>query len=310
MKRSFTHIFSAILAFLFLMTAMPFAAAEEAAPLRIVSTIFPGYDFAKQLAGDHAQITILLPPGSDSHTFDPTPQDMLTVQNADLFIYNGGESDAWVLRMLDALGEDAPETFVMMDHSAPCEEDHDHAAHDHEHAADEHVWTSPKNVMSIADGLTEKLCLIRPSLADTFRAGNEAFQSELSLLDEALRQLAADGSGVTLVFGDRFPFRHLAQEYGFSYEAAFPGCSEDSEPGIKTITALVSLMKEENTPVVFHIEFSSTKTAQILAEETGAKMLLLHSCHTVSTEEIEAGATYLSLMWQNVDHLREALLCP
>ena len=301
---------SLLLALLMLLAlALPANAQEE--PLQIVATIFPAFDFAREIAGGNAQVSLLLPPGTDSHSFDPTPQDILAIQNADLFIYNGGESDVWVARLLESLGDDAPETFVMMEHVDVCleAEGHDHHDHDHDHdqLLDEHVWTSPRNVMTIAQGLTDKLCLIRPELADAFRQNNATFQQSLTELDAALAEVTSTGVRTTLVFGDRFPFRHLAHAYGLDCHAAFPGCSEDSEPSIKTIASLVKLIREENIPVIFHIEFSNTQTAGILAEETDAKIMLLHSCHTVSQQDIDAGATYLGLMWQNVDALKEAL---
>jgi len=306
MKRFFSLIMVGLL------LCFPYGAwADGGEPLRIVATIFPGYDFARQIAGENAELTLLLPPGSDIHSFDPTPQDMIAIQNADLFIYNGGESDEWVLRLLESLGEDAPETFVMMDHVTAEVAGHDHD-HDHDHGhhgevLDEHVWTSPKNVMQIAAALCEKLCTLCPEKAETFVANEAAFQTELQKLDESLTELAHNSKRNLLIFGDRFPFRHLAAAYDFHYEAAFPGCSEDSEPSIKTIGHLVSIIREEEIPVVFHIEFSNRRTADILAEETGAKVLLLHSCHSVSAEDISSGVTYVSLMWQNVAALKEAL---
>lgn len=307
MNKLFFRLFAAIL--LLTLLAAPVQAQEE--PLQIVATIFPGFDFAREIAGNNAEVTLLLPPGTDSHSFDPTPQDILAIQNADLFIFNGGESDVWVTRLLESLGDDAPETFIMMEHVDVCieAEGHDHHDHDHDHdqLLDEHVWTSPRNVMTIAQGLTDKLCQIRPELADVFQQNNAAFQQSLADLDAALAEVISTGKRTTLVFGDRFPFRHLAAAYGLDCHAAFPGCSEDSEPSIKTISSLVKLIREENIPVVFHIEFSNTQTAGILAEETDAKILLLHSCHTVSQQDIDAGASYLGLMWQNVDALKEAL---
>lgn len=303
--------FGLILVALLVLAAFSGAVAKEPAPLKIVSTIFPGFDFARQLAGENAEIIILLPPGSDSHSFDPTPQDILAIQNADLFIYNGGESDEWVRRLLESLGEDAPCTFAMMEHVTAEVAGHDHDHHHdhghHEEPLDEHVWTSPKNVMQIVAALQDTLCLIRPEWAETFAANGERYQQELAALDASFAELAEMSGGRPLIFGDRFPFRHLAAAYDFHYEAAFPGCSEDSEPSIKTIARLVSIIREENIPVVFHIEFSSRKTADILAEETGAKVLLLHSCHTVSTEDIASGTTYVSLMQQNIAALKEAL---
>lgn len=312
MKKSLTVLLSLLLISTFLLS---FAYGQEATAekIQIVATIFPAFDFARQIAGENADVTLLLPPGSDSHSFDPTPQDILAIQNADLFIFNGGESDVWVRRLLDSLGTDAPQVFIMSECIPQDEALHQHTENDshHDHAhdeqLDEHIWTSPRNVMLIAAGLSEKLSALSPELAKSFEQNQTAFQQELVKLDAALTEVTANGLRHTIVFGDRFPFRHLTNAYCLEAESAFPGCSEDSEPSIKTLARLTKLIRGEQIPVIFHIEFSNTRTADILAEETDAKVMLLHSCHTVSHEEIDEGVTYLSLMWQNVDALKEAL---
>lgn len=307
---------------------------QSAAPLQIVTLIFPSYDFARQVAGEEAQVHQLIPPGADSHSYEPSPRELQTIQQADLFIYTGGESDSWIERILQSMGEDAPETLRMMDvvtalaeeHTASMRSDHghdhahDHAHeeatctdeshdHDHEHAEemDEHVWTSPKNAILIVEAIADRLCAIRPEADAFFRANAAAYTEQIRQIDQAFADVVADGQRDLIIFGDRFPLRYFAAEYGLRYDAAFPGCSEDSEPGVRTVISLVDTVRAEKIPVVFHIEYSSQKTARILAEETGAKLLLFHSCHTVSAADIEAGATYVTLMQQNVEALKEAL---
>ncbi|MBE5801456.1 MAG: zinc ABC transporter substrate-binding protein [Clostridiales bacterium] len=293
------------------------AVADE--PLQIVATVFPGFDFARQVAGEEAQVTMLIPAGSDSHSYEPSPRDLLMIQNADLFIYTGGESDDWIERILTSMGEDAPCTLRMMDvvtvleeeHSANMEpvHNHDHAHHDHEHSdeMDEHVWTSPRNAMAIVEAVADKLSSLRPEAETVFWDNAVRYIGQISLVDQAFRQVVAEGQRTLVIFGDRFPLRYFAAEYGLCYDAAFPGCSEDSEPSVRTVISLVDTVRREQIPVVFYIEYSSQKTARILAEETGATTLLFHSCHTVSAQEIENGTTYVSLMWNNVDALKEAL---
>ena len=290
--------------------------AEEPARLRLVAAVFPAYDFARVVAGDAAEVTLLLPPGADAHSYEPTPQDMIAIQNADLFLYTGGESDTWLERVLASLGDAAPETFAMADCVTLLEEEHSQSmapehGHDHEEDGheemDEHVWTSPKNVQRIVHALRERLCALSPENAGLFTRNEAAYQQELSALDQRFETIVAEGRRDLIVFGDRFPFRYFAAAYGLRYDAAFPGCSEDSEPSVKTIVSLIRTIREEQIPVIFYIEFSSRKTADILAEETGAKELLLHSCHTVSQQEMDEGASYLTLMNRNADALKEAL---
>ena len=292
--------------------AAPALASEET--LSVVCTIFPAYDFTRQLAGDTAQVRLLLPPGSESHSYEPSPRDIIDIQEADLFLYAGGESDNWVDGILASMGDDAPRAFRLTDcvtllaeeTSASMEaEERDHG----EEAAemDEHVWTSPKNAMLIVAQLCDTLCEIAPQNAQVYEEALSAYLTELEALDAAFEETVANGKRDLIVFGDRFPFRYFAHDYHLRYDAAFPGCSEDSEPSVRTVISLVETVRAEEVPVIFYIEFSSRKTADVLAEETGAKELLFHSCHNVSAEELEDGATYLSLMWNNVAALKEAL---
>ena len=286
-------------------------AAEET--LSIVCTIFPAYDFARRLAGDTAQVSLLLPPGSESHSYEPSPRDIIDIQEADLFLYAGGESDHWVDEILSSMGDAAPRTFRLTDcvtllaeeTSASMEQEHDHGEEEAE--MDEHVWTSPKNAMLIVEQLCAALCEIAPQNAQAYEDALSAYLTELEALDAAFEETVANGKRDLIIFGDRFPFRYFAHDYHLRYDAAFPGCSEDSEPSVRTVISLVDTIRAEQIPVIFYIEFSSRKTADVLAEETGAKELLFHSCHNVSAEELEGGATYLSLMWNNVAALKEAL---
>ena len=291
----------------------PSALASES-PLSIVCTIFPAYDFARQLAGDTAQVRLLLPPGSESHSYEPSPRDIIDIQQADLFLYAGGESDHWVEEILASMGENAPRTFRLTDcvtllaeeTSASMEQEaHEHGQEEAE--MDEHVWTSPKNAMLIVQQLCATLCDIAPQNTQAYEGALSTYLANLKELDAAFEETVANGKRDLIVFGDRFPFRYFAHDYHLRYDAAFPGCSEDSEPSVRTVISLVDTIRAEQIPVIFYIEFSSRKTADVLAEETGAKELLFHSCHNVSAEELDAGATYLSLMWNNVAALKEAL---
>lgn len=316
--RFFQSLLAALLAAaLFVSPAL--AASVEAEPvLTIVATIFPAYDLARALSCGTADVLLLLPPGSESHSYEPTPKDIISIQEADVFLYAGGESDHWVDEILSSLGDAAPLAFRLTDHVSLLEEelsesmqeeaDDEHGEEEQDEAEmDEHVWTSPRNMMTIAYAFSSVLCELSPENAAAYTEALEAYLDELQELDAAFTEVVENGKRDIVIFGDRFPFRYFAAEYGLRYDAAFPGCSEDSEPSVRTVVSLVDTVRREDIPVVFYIEFSSRRTADILAEETGAKELLFHSCHNVSAEEMEEGATYLSLMWGNVDALKEAL---
>ncbi|WP_283675056.1 metal ABC transporter substrate-binding protein [Butyricicoccus sp. Marseille-Q5471] len=297
-------------------TAGTQSTADAADKLSIVTTIFPQYDFTRQIVGDHAEVTMLLKPGAESHSFDPTPQDIKKIQNADLFIYTGGENDVWVDGILSSMGESQPETLKLLDCVPTVTEElvegmeqahEEDEAHEEEEEVDEHVWTSPQNAMRIVDKIAAVLSEKDAANAADYQANSAAYVEKLRGLDESFRDVVTSGARKTVLFGDRFPFRYLADAYGLKYYAAFSGCSTESEADAATVAFLVDEVKKDQLPVVFTIEFSNGRIADSIADATGAKKLILHSCHNVSAEDMADGATYLSLMEQNVENLREAL---
>ena len=289
----------------------------------IIATAFPAYDFARQIAGEHADIRMLLSPGAEAHSFEPTPRDMIDIQNCDLFIYAGGENEAWVTDMISSLEIDQSKVISMLSVVSPlCEEtvegmesDHHHhdesCGHDHDHqdteGYDEHVWTSPKNAALISRAIADRLCQADPANAADYSARCALYQARLNKLDTDIRAAIGGAERRTLVFGDRFPVRYFTEEYGLEYFAAFPGCSADTEPSAATIAFLIDKVREQNIPVVFSIELSNGRLAAAIAEATGAKVLTFTSCHNLTKEEFESGATYISLMENNLANLKEAL---
>ncbi|MCF0120011.1 MAG: zinc ABC transporter substrate-binding protein [Oscillospiraceae bacterium] len=280
--------------------------------LKIISTIFPPFDFARQIAGSRAEVTMLLPPGAESHSYEPSPQDIIAIQNCDLFIYVGGESDAWIEDVLGSMGDKAPKTLTLFECVELVEEEivdgmQANKAPSDEKELDEHVWTSPKNAILIAEALSDTLSGIDPDGRDTYSENAAEYTEQLRALDALFEDAVSSGVRRTIIVGDRFPFRYLADAYKLEYYAAFPGCSADSEPSAATVAFLIDKVRAENIPAVFYIEFSTHKIADAMAEATGAKTLLLHSCHNITNEELENGATYVSIMTENAQRLKEAL---
>lgn len=284
--------------------------------MNILTTIFPIYDFARTVAGDHADVSMLLPPGAESHTYEPTPRDILKIQNADLFIYIGGESDIWVDQILSSLGDKKPRTLVLI-HSVnalpeevvpgmQAEEESPTSGED-EVVYDEHIWTSPLNAIKMVDAITVALSELDPAHAADFENNRAALDQKLQELDQTFRDIVKTAKRKTIIVGDRFPFRYLTEEYGLEYYAAFPGCSAEVEPSASTVAFLIEKVKAEKIPIVFYIEFSTHKIADAIADATGAKTMLLHSAHNVSQEDIDSGITYLNIMSENAEKLREAL---
>lgn len=288
---------------------------------QVVCTLFPYYDFARQIGGDDVDVTLVVPAGRETHSFEPTPMDVIRISQADVFIYNGGESEQWVTDILDAAGEDIPCVLSMMDAAELHEEAlvegmqsgtsaHDHHDHDEdgeEIEYDEHIWTSPVTAMALCRAITDGLCQADPDHADSFRARLTDYLAALEALDGTFRQIVAEGSRDLLVFGDRFPLLYFCREYGLDYRAAFHGCAGDTEPSLATLKYLIDLVNEQHIPVVYTIELSSRKVAKAIAETTGAQVRTFHSCQTVSRAEFDAGVTYLQLMEANADVLREGL---
>lgn len=288
-------------------------AAEETDGISVVATVFAPYDFARQLVGDRGEVTLLLPPGSEAHSYEPSPKDIIEIQNCDVFIYVGGVSDAWVTDVLESVG-DGVRTVTLMDCVELLEEEHvegmeidEHEHDDGEVEYDEHVWTSPRNAKLICEKIAAALSEADPEGEAEYSAALEGYCAELDELDAAFTDVVANGVRNTIVFGDRFPLLYFAKAYGLDYYAAWPGCADEAEPSAATVAFLIDKVNEENIPVVFHIELSNEDMADTICEATGAEKLLFSACHNVTRAQFEEGVTYLDLMWQNVDALKEAL---
>lgn len=303
---------------------------EGEEPLKVITTIFPYYDFTRQIAGDMVDLELIIPAGMDSHSFEPTPADMRKIQEADVLICNGGAMEHWVSEVLEAIDRTDMNVVVMMDYVEAVEEEivegmeeetHDHShkeshdegsaleGRDHEEEAeyDEHIWTSPVNAITFTKVIANALSNADPAHKKEYEAGRDRYEKELLRLHEGFQEVAKNRKRNTIIIGDKFPFRYLTEEYGFHYRAAFSGCSTDTEPSPKTIAYLIHKVREENIPVVYYLELSSHRVSEIISEETGAKLKLLHSCHNVTRKELEDGVTYVDLMEQNIENLRKGL---
>lgn len=312
------RIFPLLCALLLLAGCGPALPPEDSDRLQIVAAVFPAYDFARAAAGDLADVTLLLPPGAESHSYEPTPADILRVQRCDLFIYLGGESDAWVdtilsaieprgevLRMIDCVDLLEEETVEGMQggHEHEHEEDHDHLGE--VVGMDEHVWTDPENAAAVTRKIGERLAALDPGNGGAYAAGAEGYALELEALDRDFAAFFDGREDRTIVFGDRFPLLYFAEAYDLDYYAAFPGCGAQTEPSAATVAFLTRKVREEALPTVWYIEFSNHLVADSIAEAAGVRTAQFQTCHNVSRADLEAGATYLSLMRANLETLRE-----
>ncbi len=312
--------------------------------LHIVTTIFPEYDWVKNVLGDNpagADVVMLLDNGVDLHSYQPTVDDVMKVASCDIFIYVGGESDGWVkdalaqatnknmivINLLEALGDKVKEEEIVegMEH----EHDHDHEDDDHDHEDgdhdehehdhdqedgeveyDEHVWLSLRNAETLVKVISEAVEKLDSANAETYKKNTEAYVGKLRELDERYKAAVAGAANKTLLFGDRFPFRYLTDDYGLTYYAAFVGCSAETEASFETIKFLTTKVDELGLSAVMTIEGTNHKIAETVVANTKAKnqkILQLNSLQSTTSEDVKKGATYLSIMEANLAVLTDAL---
>ena len=288
--------------------------------LSIVTTIFPEYDWVREILGDKAdsaEITMLLDNGVDLHSYQPTADDIIKLSDCDLFVYVGGESDEWVedalksaanrdrkvIHLLEVLGDSVKEEETV---EGMQEEEEDHEEKEY----DEHVWLSLKNAKTLVGAISAALQELDPDNKDTYAANAEAYGQKLSALDAEYRKAVSAGTYKTLLFGDRFPFRYLVDDYGLSYYAAFAGCSAESEASFETVSFLARKVDELKLPCVLTIEGKNHKIAETVVQNTAGKnqkILTMDSMQSTTSQDVARGTTYLSLMEKNLDVLKEAL---
>ena len=323
MKKFLSFALSLFIVFttLFTLSSCSYAKSEsknDSGKVSVVTTIFPYYDFTRSIAGDKADIKLLLSPGSEPHSYEPSPLDIVAIENCDIFIYNGGESDEWVESVLDSIENKNMKVMRMMDYvdllyeQSVDHDEHEHEdgdEHEHEHGEeyDEHIWTSVKNAEKLTNAIYDEMCVSDSANKAAYSSNRDSYLSKLQALDSEICDIVSNSKRNTVVFGDRFPFLYFVTDYSLEYECAFPGCSSETEPSISTVTHMIDFTRENKIPVVFYLEFSNGKVAKLISEDTGAKTMRFSSCHNVTKDEFADGATYISLMEQNANALKEAL---
>ena len=306
--------------------------STDSSKLQIITTIFPEYDWVRNVLGDHtdrAEVTLLLDNGTDLHSYQPTAKDILKISTCDLFIYVGGESDEWVedalknatnknmkvINLLENLGDSVKEEEVVEGMQEEEEggpqgtgvEDHHHEG---EIEYDEHVWLSLRNASVLTNAIADTLCELDPSNSDAYKKNADAYAAKLADLDNDYKAVTEAAPVKTLLFGDRFPFRYLVDDYGLKYYAAFVGCSAETEASFETITFLAGKVDELSLHCVMTIERSDNKIAETIVKSSTSKdqkILTLDSLQSVTAKEVESGTTYLGVMESNLSVLKDAL---
>ncbi len=283
--------------------------------LQVVTTLFPQYDFARQIGGDDAEVSLVLLPGMESHMYDPTPGDMIEISEADMFIYTGAEMEPWAQELADSVDMtrvrivDASQGVDMMkeedehDH----EEEHGHEEHHHEHTYDPHIWLDMHNAMQMVETIADVFCELDPAHAADYQARAEVYLEQLEALDAEIRATVAGGGRRDIVFGGRFAYGYFIHGYDLDYESVYDSCSADTEPSMAQMAEVIDYMKEHQVKYILYEELSTPNVARAIAETTGAEMLMFSTCHNVTKDDFESGVTFIDLMQQNVETLKKAL---
>ena len=288
----------------------------ENGSLKIVTTIFPIYDWTVNITGDGSGVTYLDKSGIDLHSFEPTANDILALSEADVFIYIGGSSDKWVEGALKSANNPDLITVSLMDVTGVLEEETVEgmeAEEDHGHSEaepaeyDEHIWLSLKKAQTAVNAIVKAVSEADPGNSEKYSVNGEIYINSLKELDGEYEKMVSSAKRDTLLFADRFPFRYLTEDYSLSYYAAFPGCSSESEASFETMTFLIEKTKELKLPYILVLETSDGKIADTVSNSADASVLTVNSCQSVSDEDIAKGTTYISVMKSNLEIFREAL---
>ena len=321
-----------------------FVPDSSPAKITVVATLFPQYDFAREIGGEKADIRLLLPPGMESHSFEPTPGDIITIHNSDIFLYTGDEMEPWVSGIVENINgmeesennksNHSSKTPVIADLSQGIElykdeHNHDHGeelcedeSHDHEeepsmnealigeshsHDYNPHIWTSPVLAMTMVENIVGAFIQADPENESYYRANGDAYLAKLHELDHHFREIVENADFDTIYVGSKFSLLYFMEEYGLHHMAAYDSCEEEAEPSIKRVVSMIKSMKESGISAVYYQELIEPYIAETIAEATKGETYLFHSCHNVSRDDLEAGVTYLSLMEQNAANLEKGL---
>ncbi len=274
--------------------------------ISVVTTIFPYYDFARSVSKGTCDVDMLLKPGSDVHSFEPTPSDILKIRNADLFIYNGGESDEWVDSILESLGDtDKPVVMKMTDYVKPLTEmDADHHAEDEE---DEHIWTSLDNAKTLVSKISDEVSKLDSKNKSIYHRNGLDYIEKISKVQSEIENTVNSSESKKIVVGDRFPLLYFATEFSLDWECAFPGCSTETEPSLDRLSKLTDTIEKDKIKTILKLEMSENKVADTLADETNTKVRTFYSAESVSKEDFANNVTYVDLMERDNNALKEAL---
>lgn len=272
--------------------------------LQIVTTIFPQFDFARQIAGDRAEIMILLSPGIESHTYEPTPLDMKKINDSDIFIYTGDKMEPWAKSIVMSIDNS---NLIVVDASKNISMIHEDENDDTLHGADPHIWLDPTLAMIMVDNIVEAITLKDQENKDFYQKNALQLKQDLTKLDKAFMEAVVSAQRDTIVFGGRFAYAYLIDRYNIKYISAYESCSTQGEPSIKKIIEVIDFIKQNDIKVIYHEEMVDPKIAKSIAEQTGVELAVLHTVHNISSDNRKKGKTYIDIMYENLENLKEGL---
>ena len=292
-----------------------FEATNEArAGITVVASLFPQYDFARQILGERGRVILLLPPGTESHTFDPRPADIASIETADVFIYTGDFMEHWAGRLAAGFGESGP---LVVDASAGVllladqAEPHDHAHDedlDHDHGGfDPHFWLDPTKAIAMVRNVERGIVAADQENAEVYRQNADALVRSLEMLDADTASVVAGGSRHTLVFGGRFAYRYFLERYGLEWLSAYASCGAHDEPSVRDLARIIEYVNAEGIPCIYHEEFVDPRVARTIAEATGAELELFSTAHNVTKDELANGVTFVDIMRRNLAAVKKGL---
>lgn len=281
--------------------------------IKVIATLFPQYDFAKNIAGDKIDIKLLLPPGTESHTYEPTPSDILNIASARLFLYTGEYMEPWAEKIISGISSDDFKvidvsngiSLMKEEHHHDDDDDDEHEEHNHEY--DPHIWLDPTLAMKMVDNIKTALCEVDPENSSFYEQNSINYKNKLSALDESFKSVVETGKRNQVVFGGRFAHLYFIKRYNLEYQSAFDSCSTEMEPSVKKVTQIIDFIKENDIPCVYYEELSEPKIATFISEQTGAKALKFSTVHNLSKDQIENGTSYLDVMTENLENLKIGL---
>lgn len=304
-------IFVLVLSCVFFLSGCDFARRKNnSEKLKIMTTLFPQYDFAKQIAKDKAEVKLLLPPGVESHTFEPTAADVININESDIFLYTGKYMEPWVENIVSGSIDSDVKVIDVSSGVDLIKIEHDHDEvheHDHDHIYDPHIWLDLSLACKIVDNIKDTLCEVDPANADYYESNAKEYKSQLMILDQDFKAVVRDAKHKSIVFGGRFAHAYFVKRYGIGYETAYHGCSAESEPSLQSISEIMKFIKDNDIPCVYYEEFSEPKVAKFIATQTGVKLLQFTTAHNVTKDQLEKSVSFLDIMKGNLKNLKVGL---